>query len=65
MSACGRYVTKGPPLAKTSKRWFFGFNLQVLRQVEGRVVNLLLTPGNWDDRGAALALVQGVDGGVT
>lgn len=56
---------EGAYFGKTSKGWFFGFKLHVLRQVEGRVVNLVLTPGNWDDRGAALALVQGVDGGVT
>ena len=29
------------------------------------MVNLVLTPGNWDDRDPALALVQRVDGGVT
>jgi IS5 family transposase len=30
-----------------------------------RVLNVLLTPGNWDDRTAALALGQEVDGGIT
>ena len=50
---------------KTSKGWFFGFKLHVLRQIEGRIVNLVLTPGNWDDRAPVLALCEGVDGGLT
>ena len=50
---------------KTSKGWFFGFKLHVLRHIHGRIVNLVLTPGNWDDRAPALALFEGVDGGVT
>lgn len=56
---------EGAYFGKSSKGWFFGFKLHVLRQVDGRVLNLLLTPGNCDDRGPALALVQDVDGGVT
>ena len=28
-------------------------------------MNLILTPGNWDDRAPVLALLEGVDGGVT
>jgi Transposase DDE domain len=50
---------------KTSKGWFFGFKLHVLRHIDGRIVNLALTPGNWDDRSPVLALLDGVDGGVT
>jgi IS5 family transposase len=50
---------------KTSKGWFFGFKLHCLRHIEGRIVNLVLTPGNWDDRAPVLALLEGVDGGVT
>src|SRR3954469_12067264 len=50
---------------KTSKGWFFGFKLHVLRHIDGRIVNLILTPGNWDDRAPALALLEGVEGGVT
>lgn len=50
---------------KTSKGWFFGFKLHLLRHLSGRILNLLLTPGNCDDRDPALALVQTVDGGVT
>jgi hypothetical protein len=50
---------------KTSKGWFFGFKLPLLRHIEGRMVNLVLTPGNWDDRAPVRALFDGVDGGVT
>jgi IS5 family transposase len=50
---------------KTSKGWFFGFKLHVLRHIAGRIVNLVLTPGNWDDRAPVLALLEGVDGGIT
>jgi Transposase DDE domain len=50
---------------KTSQGWFFGFKLHVLRHSGGRIVNLVLTPGNGDDRAPALALLEGVDGGIT
>ena len=50
---------------KTSKGWFFGFKLHLLRHIDGRIVNLVLTPGNWDDRAPVLTLLEGVDGGVT
>jgi hypothetical protein len=50
---------------KTSKGWFFGFKLHLLRHIEGRIVNVVLTPGNWDDRAPVLTLLDGVDGGVT
>jgi IS5 family transposase len=56
---------EGAYWGKTSKGWFFGFKLHVLRHIEGRIVNLILTPGNWDDRAPVLALLEGVDGGVT
>ena len=56
---------EGAYFGKTSKGWFFGFKLHLLRHVKGRVLNVILTPGNWDDRTAAVALVQGVNGGVT
>jgi len=56
---------EGAYFGKTSKGWFFGFKLHLLRHVDGRVLNIVLTPGNWDDRDPALALVQAVDGGVT
>jgi hypothetical protein len=56
---------EGAWFGKTSKGWFFGFKLHVLRHIDGRIVNLVLTPGNWDDREPALALMLGVNGGVT
>jgi Transposase DDE domain len=48
---------------KTSQGWFFGFQLHVLRHIDGRIVNLILTPGNGDDRAPVLALRDGVEGG--
>jgi len=54
----------GAYFGKTSKGWFFGFKLHLLRHIDGCVLNILLTPGNWDDREPALALVQNVDGGI-
>ncbi|MBV9679905.1 MAG: IS982 family transposase, partial [Acidobacteriaceae bacterium] len=50
---------------KTSKGWFFGCKLHLLRHIEGRIVNIMLTPGNWDDRAPVTALLDGVDGGIT
>ena len=38
---------EGAWFGKTSKGWFFGFKLHVLRHIDGRIVNLVLTPGNW------------------
>ena len=56
---------EGAYWGKTSKGWFFGFKLHVLRHIDGRIVNLILTPGNWDDRVPVLSLLDGVAGGVT
>jgi hypothetical protein len=50
---------------KTSKGWFFGCKLHVLRHIEGRILNVVLTPGNGDDRAPMPALLDGVNGGVT
>lgn len=55
---------EGAYFGKTSKGWFFGFKLHVLRQWDGRLVNLVLTPGNWDDRDPAPLLALGVEGGL-
>ena len=55
---------EGAYFGKTSKGWFFGFKLQVLRHIDGRLLNVVLTPGNWDDRAAALALGWAVNSGV-
>jgi transposase len=54
----------GARFGKTSKGWFFGFKLHVLRHITGRIVNLVLTPGNWDDRGPATHLALGAGGGI-
>jgi hypothetical protein len=56
---------EGAYWGKTSKGWFFGFKLHMLRHIDGRIVNLILTPGNWDDRAPVLALLDSVNGGVT
>ena len=54
----------GARFGKTSKGWFFGFKLHAVRHIAGRVMNIILTPANWDDRDPALALQEGVDGGI-
>jgi transposase len=55
----------GAHFGKTKKGWFFGFKLHVLRHISGRIVNLVLTPANWDDRDAAPSLAWRADGGIT
>lgn len=55
----------GAHFGKTKKGWFFGFKLHVLRHISGRIVNIVLTPANWDDRDPALSLVLRADGGIT
>jgi hypothetical protein len=56
---------EGAYVGKRSQGWFFGCKLPRLRHMDGRVLNSLLTPGNYAARLPALALVQAVDGGVT
>jgi hypothetical protein len=56
---------EGAWFGKTSKGWFFGFKLHVLRHINGRIVNLVLTPGNGDERAPVLALLEGLEGGIT
>ncbi len=55
---------EGAYFGKTSKGGFFGFKLQLLRHINGRVLNIILTPGSTDDREPAPALVELVGGGV-
>lgn len=55
----------GARFGKTSKGWFFGFKLHAVRHIKGRLMNIILTPANWDDRDPALALNEGVNGGIT
>lgn len=55
----------GARFGKTSKGWFFGFKLHVLRHISGRIRNIVLTPAATDDRDPALALMEAADGGIT
>jgi Transposase DDE domain len=55
----------GAYFGKTGKGWCFGFKLHLLRHLEGRIVNRILTPGNWDDRAAWRPLGQAVEGAIT
>ena len=55
---------EGAYFGKSSKGGCFGFKLHLLRHLDGRVLNSILTPGNCADRLPALALVQAVNGGV-
>jgi transposase len=55
----------GARFGKTKKGWFFGFKLHALQHVAGRVVNLILTPANIDDRVPAPDLLMATDGGIT
>ena len=50
---------------KTKKGWFLSFKLYILRHVAGRVVNLILTPANMDDRVPAPDLLMATDSGIT
>jgi hypothetical protein len=54
----------GARFGKTSKGCFFGCTLHALRHISGPVMNLLLTPANYDDREPASALADGAEGGV-
>jgi Transposase DDE domain len=54
----------GARFGKTSKGWFFGSKLHAVRHIKGRLMNIILTPANWDDREPALALNEGIDGGI-
>ena len=47
---------------KSSMGWFFGFKLHVVCDSLGRLVSLLITPGNTDDRKFVLKLLKGLKG---
>lgn len=47
---------------KSSMGWFFGFKLHVVCDSLGRLVSLLITPGNTDDRKFVLKLLRGLKG---
>jgi hypothetical protein len=55
----------GAWFGKTTKGWFFGFKLHLLVSANGLIINAILTPGNWDDRDVATALLQAVVSGST
>jgi transposase len=55
------------PLAargKTSVDWFFGFKLHLVINEQGELLNVLLTPGNTDDRKPVPQLLQQLFGKV-
>ena len=54
----------GAYYGKTSSGWFFGFRLHVLVHHSGPVLAAVLTPGNWHEQEAALALALTVGGGI-
>ena len=55
---------EGARFGKTSKGWFFGFKLHVLRHLTGRILNIVLTPASVDARDPLLALSEASAGGV-
>lgn len=54
----------GAYFGKSSAGWFFGFKLHTLRDINGCIVDAMLTSGNLDDRGPACVLAEAIDGGV-
>ena len=55
---------EGAYFGKSSAGWFFGFKLHTLRDINGCIVDAILTAGNLDDRGPASELAEAVAGGV-
>jgi hypothetical protein len=55
---------EGAYFGKSSAGWFFGFKLHTLREINGCIVDAMLTAGNIDDRGPASELAEAVAGGV-
>ena len=47
---------------KSSTGWFFGFKLHLVCDSLGRLVSLLITPGNTNDRKFVLKLLKGLKG---
>lgn len=47
----------GAYFGKSSKGWFFGFKLHLVSDRQGRLLNAMLTPANYDDRSLALSLM--------
>ena len=55
---------EGAYFGKSSAGWFFGFKLHTLRDVNGCILDAILTAGNIDDRGPASELADTIEGGV-
>lgn len=55
---------EGAYFGKTSCGWFFGFKLHALAHHSGRLLAVVLTPGNWPDQDVALSLSWSVAGGT-
>jgi len=55
---------EGAYFGKSRTGWFFGFKLHTLRDVQGCILDAVLTAGNIDDRGPATELAEAVAGGV-
>jgi len=55
---------EGAYFGKSSAGWFFGFKLHTLRDINGCIVDAMLTAGNLDDRGPASELAEAVEGGI-
>lgn len=55
----------GASFGKTTKGWFFGFQLHVLIHHTGAILSAILLPANWDEHDPALALCWSVEGGLT
>jgi transposase len=54
----------GACFGKSSTGWFFGFKLHVIIDMDGCILTALLLPANTQDRHAAEALAEIVDGGI-
>ena len=54
---------EGAWFGKTAKGWFFGFKLHAVLHVDGRILKIIMTPGNWNDRDTVLALFDEIPGG--
>jgi IS5 family transposase len=55
---------EGAYWGKNSTGWFFGFKLHVLVHHSGVILATILTPANWPDQEAALAMAWSVRGGL-
>ena len=54
----------GAYFGKSSAGWFFGFKLHTLRDIDGCIMDAILTSGNLDDRDPALEMSHSIDGGI-